>query len=25
VYSGHGRATTVGRERRTNPYLIDAV
>jgi hydroxyacylglutathione hydrolase len=25
VYSGHGRATTIGRERRTNPFLIDAV
>jgi glyoxylase-like metal-dependent hydrolase (beta-lactamase superfamily II) len=25
VYSGHGTATTIGRERRTNPFLVDAV
>src|SRR5262245_59336301 len=25
VYSGHGPATTIGRERRTNPFLVDAV
>jgi hydroxyacylglutathione hydrolase len=25
VYSGHGPATTVGRERRTNPFLVGAV
>jgi glyoxylase-like metal-dependent hydrolase (beta-lactamase superfamily II) len=25
VYSGHGPATTIGRERRTNPFLLDAV
>ena len=22
VYSGHGEATTIGRERRTNPFLL---
>jgi hydroxyacylglutathione hydrolase len=25
VYSGHGTATTIGRERRTNPFLVAAV
>jgi glyoxylase-like metal-dependent hydrolase (beta-lactamase superfamily II) len=25
VYSGHGPATTIGRERRANPFLVDAV
>jgi glyoxylase-like metal-dependent hydrolase (beta-lactamase superfamily II) len=25
VYSGHGPATTIGRERRTNPFLVDVV
>jgi glyoxylase-like metal-dependent hydrolase (beta-lactamase superfamily II) len=25
VHSGHGPATTIGRERRTNPFLVDAV
>lgn len=25
VYSGHGVPTTIGRERRTNPFLVDAV
>jgi hydroxyacylglutathione hydrolase len=25
VYSGHGPATTIGRERRSNPFLVDAV
>jgi glyoxylase-like metal-dependent hydrolase (beta-lactamase superfamily II) len=25
VYSGHGSTTTIGRERRTNPFLIDLV
>jgi hydroxyacylglutathione hydrolase len=25
VYSGHGPGTTIGRERRTNPFLVDAV
>jgi hydroxyacylglutathione hydrolase len=25
VYSGHGPATTIGRERRTNPFLVGAV
>jgi len=25
VYSGHGPATTIGRERRTNPFLVNAV
>ena len=24
VYSGHGEPTTIGRERRTNPFLLDA-
>jgi glyoxylase-like metal-dependent hydrolase (beta-lactamase superfamily II) len=23
VYSGHGKATTIGRERQTNPFLLD--